>query len=63
VSISPVQIDKSYSVVKHLGENWNHHIIVRETGTTDNVETIETPVPSKRVKITAKGQKRQQRSS
>jgi len=59
--ISAVHIDRSYNIVEYLESNWNHYIEVRETGIAGNTEAIEVPAPSKRVKLTPKGQKRQQR--
>jgi len=60
-TISAVQIDRNYSIVKYPESSWNHYIEVRETGTAENLEATEVPTPSKRVKLTHKGQQRQQR--
>jgi len=61
--ISAVHIDRSYNIVEYPENNWNHYIEVRETGIVGNTEATEVPAPSKRVKLTAKGQRRQQRGS
>jgi len=59
-SISAVQIDNSYNIVKE--SNWIAQLEVGESLIQETAEIADVPAPIKRVNLTAKALERQQRS-
>jgi len=60
-SISAVQIDSSYNIVKE--SNWIDQLEVGEALIQETAEITDVPAPTKRKKLSAKALERQQKSS